>query len=274
MRPRTLALFSCLIMFTIALGALSLGFSTSLRGVLPSKPNVNPSTTQQQGNLLVKALYEGGAPVMNASVSIRDIASRLLFPLPYHTNASGELSLTQSPGLYKVAVSNDEFQTSATLRVSSGNTTLMDVSVNKTIRATVFNELRTTGHSAFAPPWEQVEVAIVANVVLYHPGDTVFIQRYLPQGSGNVIFLQGLGGSVRIVYQNGTGILFYYGNYGNLTNNPEIKANVVYSDLRVENQTSLLWLTLNVDKFLSLDLWPGLQLVTYTASNQVSTFGG
>lgn len=270
MRPRTLALFSCLVILTIALGALSLGFSTSLKGVIPSKPNVNPTTTQQQGNLIVRALYEdGNRPVINASVVIRDFASRLLFPLPYHTNASGELSLSQSPGIYKVAVLNDEFQTSATLKVSGGNTTLLDVSVNKTIRATVFNELRTTGHSGFAPPWEQVEVAIAANAVLYHPGDTVFIQRYLSQ-YGNLIF-PGQGASVINPNQNGTVILF---NYGNLPNNPEIKANVVYSDLRVENQTSLLWLTLNVDNFLSLNLWPGLQLVTYTASYQVSTFAG
>ncbi|HEV2138218.1 MAG TPA: hypothetical protein VGR53_05200 [Nitrososphaerales archaeon] len=272
MRPRTLALFSCLIILTIALGALSIGFSTSLQGVFPSKPNVNPTTTEQQGNLLVRALYEGGEPVINASILIRDFASRLLFPLPYHTNASGELSLSQSPGLYKVEVSNDEFQTSATLKVSSGNTTLMDVSVIKTIRATLFNELRTTGHSGFAPPWEQVEVAIAANVVLYHPGDTVFIQRYLSQvPGGGFVILPGQGGSVIIFNQNGSAILF---TYGNLPNNPEIKANVVYSDLRVENQTSLLWLTLSVDNFLSLDLWPGLQLVTYTATNQVSTFAG
>ncbi|MDA4127502.1 MAG: hypothetical protein OK452_09945 [Thaumarchaeota archaeon] len=272
MRPRTLALFSCLIVLTIALGALSLGFSTSLQGVLPSKPNVNPTTSQQDGNLMVRALYGNGGPVINASVLMRDLASRLLFPLPYHTNASGELLLSQSPGQYKVVVSNDEFQTSATLMISSGNTTLMDVSVNKTIRATVFNELRTTGHSGFAPPWEQVEVAIAANEVLYHPGDTVFVQRYLSLGTGNVtVIFQGQNGSVIIVNQNGSTILL---TYGNLPNNPEIKASVAYSDLRVENQTSILWLTLNVNNFLSLDLWPGLQLVTYSASNQVSTFAG
>ncbi|MDA4127512.1 MAG: hypothetical protein OK452_09995 [Thaumarchaeota archaeon] len=270
MRTRTLALFSCLIVLTIALGALSLGFSTSLQGVFPSKPNVNPTTTQQHGNLLVRALYGSGAPVSNASVLIRDLASRLLFPLPFHTNASGELSLSQSPGQYKVGVFNDEFQTSATLKISGGNTTLMDIIVNKAIRPTLFIELRATGPSGFAPPWEQVEVAIAANAILLHPGDTVFIQKYLSLGpSVTLVTLPNQNGSVMILNQNVSAVLF---TYGNLPNNPEIKANVVYSDLRVENQTSLLWLTLTVNNFISLDLWPGLQLVTYSAYTQVSTY--
>ncbi|MDA4120083.1 MAG: hypothetical protein OK436_05805, partial [Thaumarchaeota archaeon] len=92
------------------------------------------------------------------------------------------------------------------------------------------------------------------------------------QGPGiGVTIFQGQNGSVIIVNQNGSPILF---TYGNLPNNSEIKANVAYSDLRVDNQTSLLWLTLNVNEFLSLDPWPGLQLVTYSASNQVTTYAG
>ena len=273
MRPRTLALFSCLILLTIALGAVSLGFSTSLQGVFPSRANITPTTTQQHGNLLVRASYVWGTPVSNASVVLRDLASRTLFPLQDHTNASGELLLSESPGQYGVVVSNDEFQASATLGVSNGNTTLLDISVNRTIRATAFNELRATGPAGVAPPWEEVVVAIPANTVLYHSGDTVFLQRYLSQGPGAgpgfVISFPGQNGSTIILNQNGSPILF---TYGNLPYNPEIKANVVYSDLRVENQTSLLWLNLTIDKFLSLDLSPGLQLVTYSATTQVPTF--
>ena len=272
MRPRTLALFSCLMILTIALGALSLGFTTSLQGVIPSKQNVNPTTEQQHGRLLVRAFYVGGAPVINASVVIRDFASRILFSVPFHTDSGGELVIPEYPGLYRVAVFNDEFQTSAILKVSNGNTTLMDVSVNRTIRATAFNELRTTGTSVFAPPWERLVVVISANAILYHPGDTVFVQRYLSQNSGPVTFVivPGQKNNLIIPSQNES-VIF---PYGNVPNNPEIKANVVYSDLRVENGTSLLWLTLRTDNFLSLDLWPGLQLVTYSAFTQVSTFAG
>ncbi len=270
MRPRTLALFSCLIILTIALGALSLGFSTSLHGVIPSKPNVNPTTTQQHGNLLVRVNYAWGTPVSNASVVLRDIASRTLFPIPYHPNADGDLLLSEPPGQYGVTVFNDEFQTSTTVGVSNGNTTTLDVRVNRTIRATAFNELRATGPAGFAPPWEDVVVVIPANTVLYHLGDTVFIQRflscdYVPNQNYSVVVFPG--GYV----PNCSVVVF---PYGNIPNNPEIKASVVYSDLRVENQTSLLWLNLAIDKFLSLDLWPGLQLVTYSATTQVSTHAG
>ncbi|HEY6282994.1 MAG TPA: hypothetical protein VIW22_03625, partial [Nitrososphaerales archaeon] len=227
----------------------------------------------------------------NASVVLRDIASRTLFPLPYRTNAGGELLLSELPGQYGVTVSNDEFQTSAIMSVSNGNTTTLDVSVNKTIRATAFNELRTMGSAGFAPPWEDVVVAIPADTVLYHPGDTVFIQRflscvYVPNQNFTVVF-PNQNSNVVVPNQNFTVVVFpvfpggYASNcsavlfpYGSIPNNPEIKASVVYSDLRVENQTSLLWLNLAIVKFLSLDLLPGLQLVTYSATTQVSTLAG
>ncbi|HLQ06773.1 MAG TPA: hypothetical protein VK126_03385, partial [Nitrososphaerales archaeon] len=134
--------------------------------------------------------------------------------------------MSESPGQYGVVVSNDEFQASATLGVSNGNTTLLDISVNRTIRATAFNELRATGPAGVAPPWEEVVVAIPANTVLYHSGDTVFLQRYLSQGPGAgpgfVISFPGQNGSTIILIQNGSPILF---TYGNLPYNPEIKAN-------------------------------------------------
>jgi hypothetical protein len=213
--------------------------------------------------------------VSNATVLTRNLASGVIFPLPYHTDAVGELSLSEPPGQYGVTVKNDQFQSSTQLQVSENSTTLLEVNVTQTIRASVFNELRTTGTSGFAPPWEQVVVAIPANSVFYHPGDTVFIQRFLGTNNGlfSAIALPGPNGSF-IVIQNqnmpiNESVSFF--RLGNVPNNPEIKADVVSSDLRVENQNGLLWLTLQVDSFLPLDVSPGLQLVTYSAATQVST---
>jgi hypothetical protein len=270
LRPRTLALLSFLIVLIVGLGAVSLGFSSSLLGVLPSKQAVAPTAGRAHGNLLVRAFYTSGAPVLNATVVTRNLASILPISIPYRMNASGELQLVEPPGLYSVEVFNEQFQTSATLNISDGNITLMNIGVNQTMRATVFNELRAAGSSGFAPPWEQVVVAIPANSVLYHSGDTVFIQRYLtfvllPGQNGSVLTLR-FNGSVIPPSQNGS-VISFFGN----APGPEIKANVVSYDLRVENKTSLLWLTLKIDNFLPLDLWPGLQLVTYSASTQVST---
>jgi Carboxypeptidase regulatory-like domain len=273
--PRTLALLGCLIVLTVALGAVSLGYTSSLRGAFPSKDLITPKA-QPQGNLLVRAFYASGAPVSNATVLTRNLASSVIFPLPYHTDATGELTLQEPPGQYGVTVKNDQFQSSTQLQVSEGNTTILDVNVSQTIRASVFNELRTTGTSGFAPPWEQVVMAIPANSSFYHTGDIVFIQRFLAI-NGGLYFgtpLPGPNGSLFLIVQNrnlpiNESVSFF--RLGNVPNNPEIKADVITSDLRVENQTGLLWLTLQTDSFLPLDVSPGLQLVTYSASTQVST---
>jgi hypothetical protein len=272
--PRTLALLSCLIVLIVALGAVSLGFTSSLRGAFPSKQFITPKATPQ-GNLLVRASYASGAPVSNATVLTRNLASSVIFPLPYHTDAAGELSLSEPPGQYGITVKNDQFQSTTQLQVSENTTTLLEVNVNQTIRASVFNELRTTGTSGFAPPWDQVVVAIPANSVYYHPGDSVFIQRFLGTNNGvfSAMILPGPNGSFIIVQNNNLPIneSVSFFRLGNVPNNPEIKADVVSSDLRVENQAGLLWLTLQISSFLPLDLSPGLQLVTYSASTQVST---
>ncbi|MDA4126795.1 MAG: carboxypeptidase-like regulatory domain-containing protein [Thaumarchaeota archaeon] len=262
-------------MLTIALGAVSLGFTSSLRGAFQSKENITPKA-QPQGNLMVRAFYASGAPVTNATVLTRNLASSVIFPLPYHTDASGELTLLEPPGQYGVTVKNDQFQSSTILQVSEGNTTQLDVNVSQTIRASVFNELRTTGTSGFAPPWEQVVVAIPANSVFYRPGDTVFIQRFLSLNGGQfyVTTLPGPNGSFIVVQTVPINESVTFFRFGNVPNNPEIKADVVSSDLRVEKQTGLLWLTLQIGSFLPLDLSPGLQLVTYSASTQVSTRAG
>lgn len=264
----------CLIVLTLALAALSLGFASSLRGALPSKDNITPKV-QPQGNLLVRAFYANGAPVSNATVLTRNLATSVIFPLSYRTDSKGELVLSEPPGQYGVTVSNDQFHSSTILQVSEGNTTVLDVNVTQTIRASVFNELRTTGTSGFAPPWNQVVVAIPASSVFYRPGDTVFIQRFLSLNGGQffVTVLPGPNGSFTI-FQNlnlpiNESVSFFL--FGNVPDNPEIRADVVSSDLRVENHTSLLWLTLQINYFLPLNLSPGLQLVTYSASSLVST---
>jgi hypothetical protein len=276
-RPKTLALLACLIILTVALGAVSLGFSSSLRGALQSKDSITPKTPPQ-GNLMIRAFYSNGLPVSNATVLTRNLASSVVFPLPYHTDAAGELALAEPPGQYGVTVKNDQFQSSTQLQVSEGNNTLLEVNVTATIRASAFNELRTSGTSGFAPPWDQVVVAIPVNSVVYHPGDTVFIQKFLSANGGFFSngFIPGPNGSYIVVQGDyaplNASVSFF--TFGNVPVNPQIKADVLSSDLRVENQSGLLWLTLRVDSFLPVDLSPGLQLVTYSATTQVSTSAG
>ena len=271
MNRKTLVLLCSLILLVVALAAVSLGYTSSLRGAFPSIDSITPKA-QPQGNLMVRAFYANGTPVSNATVLTRNLATRVVVAIPYHTDSNGVLKVTEAPGQYVVSVRNDQFQSSTTLQVSEGNTTLLDVNVTQTIRASVFNALRTTGTSGFAPPWEQVVVAIPADTTFYHPGDTVFIQRFLSTNCPCNGLQNGNGNSTTIIFPiNASATLF---RFGNLQNNPEIRAEVVSSDLRDEIGPSLLWLTLQINAFLPVDLSPGLQLVTYSATTQVSMRAG
>jgi hypothetical protein len=257
MKSRTLLLFSCLVVVTVALGAVTLGFTSSLFSLLSSGQIAASKVNEPTGNLLVRVFfgtnYTGGNPISNASVALRDLALPSSFQLSYHTNSTGELELVENAGRYTVLVSDTEFQTSVTLSIGAGNTTEMDVGVNQTSRIPAFTELKESGLSDFAAPWQLVVIAIPATSTIYHTGQTVFVQE-----SQYAIF-SVLGG-----LSNGSLVTF------NQPGGPQVQATVLSSDLRVSNQSSFLWLTLELSDFLPVNVFQELQIVTYSASSQVS----
>jgi hypothetical protein len=164
----------------------------------------SPASSTVEGYLLVSVTLQtpfgGFAPVAGVRVGIAQLVLQGI-RLSLLTNQTGETEFPLRPGQYGVSITDPRFGLSTNVPIASGNTTLLQVQVNRTQYPSLFADLSDSTGSGAVNSWERMDLAIEPQYTLQN----VFPVGSIPAGInasqpkpipdlGQVVFIQAWRG--------------------------------------------------------------------------------
>lgn len=218
-------------------------------------------TVVPPGYLLVTVAMDGG-PLDGVSVAISQFTFHGLHII-LATNRSGQVEFPLAPGQYGVSVTDPRFGLETSVPVSSGTTTRLQVTLNRTAFSSVFSAAQDSTLTGEIEPWNQLVVEVAPYGCLTSCGllglGGQFGIRVIPSGItlsvphfGSEVFVQ----TVRY-FANGTGI-------------PTLGSEIPATVISQVAGSGVSWLTLQPLSVLDLSAALYLLVVSYAVGSTVS----